>query len=250
MSEQIQVTPQEKFLEKIKEGIIVYRNKAVPIEFLPPRWNGKDPPNAEIYYMKPVYLCAPHLNFPGVAIPCAREGCSGVYTEKGWANGRDLYGLATHVVLLQYRYHCNDKNCPQFRSSICTDTIIQSPRCPKFIRQQYENLYQLTEKAGVTGELNSYILNDAMTSKGFEDIQKGIETLHRERYLANRASYISAIQWYCHISNRAPNTFPEFSAIDDRSGYNSNMPGHHFILDLFLGKSTLLSDYMADIFTT
>lgn len=231
---------QKHFIENVKDAVKKIKGKAVPIEFIAPRWNGKDAPSLETYYVKPVYVCAPHLNFPFTAIPCKSEDCSGTYVGKGWAEERSIYGLSTNIYLLQYKYHCNNKHCPHFQCYECTETIIQTSRCPSFIRQTYENLYYTTHKAGVTSELRSFILNDAMTSKGFDDIEYSIKLFQRERYLSVCAQYASAVEWYCHISDRTADTFPEFSAIDDSNGYDCKLPSSDYILDLFLGKNMCL----------
>jgi hypothetical protein len=229
------MSAQNRFIENIKEGVGKYKGKQVPIEFVIPKWNGKDAPSLDTYYVKPVYVCAPHLNFPGTAIPCKEENCCGTYAGKGWAEERSIYGLSTSVYILQYKYHCNNKHCRSFQCYECTDTIVKTPRCPKFIRQAYENLYYATHKAGVTCELKSFILNDAMSSKGFDDIEFSIKLLQRERYLSYSAEYAAAVEWYCHISDRTPDTFPEFSAIDDKCGYDCKIPSPDYILDIFLG---------------
>lgn len=226
----------QSFIDATKAAVRRYGAEPIPILFKSSHWNGKQPPSALHYYQKPVYLCAPHLNFPGIAIPCENSNCSGVYTEKGWAEPRILYGLSTSVYLLQYRYHCNNKHCSNFTSSKCTETIVQSRRCPQFIRQQYESYYYTTQKAGVTSELKSYILNDAMTAKSFEDIEFGIKAFHREQYLSHRASYMAAIEWYCHISSRTLDTFPDFSAMDDPNGYDARIPSHDYIIEFFKGR--------------
>ena len=231
---------QISFIEKLKASVKRYGTDPIPVEFNPPQWNGKEPPSAFIYYEKPIYLCAPHLNFPGIAIPCGSANCCGVYVEKGWGDQRILYGLSTSINLVQYRYHCNNKHCSNFSSSVCTETIVKSQRCPQFVRQHYEKYYYTTLKAGVTGELKSYILNDAMTAKSFEDIEFGIKAFQRERYLSHRASYIAAIEWYCHISNRTIDTFPEFTTMDDPNGYDAKIPSNDYILDLFKGRSNIV----------
>ena len=230
------MSAQTKFIESVKVTVNKYNGKPVPIEFVMPRWNGKDAPSLDTYYTKPVYVCAPHFNFPGTAIPCSEVSCCGVYVGKGWAPERLLYGLKTNVYLLQYKYHCNNKHCTNYERYENTDTIIRSSRCPKFVTQTYDNLYHLTHKAAVTCEVKSIILNDAMTSKGFEDIEYSMKLMQRERYLAVSAEYASAIDWYCQNTNRTQDTFPEFSAIDDDSGYDSTVPTADYIIEIFLSK--------------
>jgi hypothetical protein len=145
--------PQQLFIEYLKGFSKKNNTEPVPIEHAIPRWDGKDVPIAEAFYIKPVYLCAPHLNFPSITIPCDQLNCPGFYAGKGWAEERLLYGLSTSVYLLQYRYHCNNIHCQKSRSLECTETIIKTRRCPDFIRQQYANLYHTSHRAGATGEL-------------------------------------------------------------------------------------------------
>lgn len=158
MEDDSDLTLKKQFFDSVKATVASYKNQSVPIEFSAPRWTGVDAPQVESFYVKPVYICAPHLNFPTVKIPCDKQSCCGFYVGKGWADARLLYGLSTSAYLLQYRYHCDNEHCVKYRTYECTETVINSRRCPEFLRQHYVNLFYLTKRAGVTGELKSYIL--------------------------------------------------------------------------------------------
>jgi hypothetical protein len=193
--------------------------------------------NVESWYVKPVVLCAPHLNFPGVAIRCHHLMCSGHYIKKERAADRVIQGLHSEVYLLQYKYRCsNGVGCLNVdHSSYSSAEVVHTRRCPEYIRAATSSLFYLTHNSGVTGELLTYILTDAMSPKSFEDIQLGIKTFRETQYLESRAEYTAARDHICQTENLLPESFPDFSAMDDANGYDCqpNIPTTEYIIKVF-----------------
>ena len=126
------------------------------IEFTPPPlpYRGSESskaPDLDKFYLHPVLLIAPHLQFPGVSVPCGcRERCGmrGTLAPLGWGERRQIHGLHGVVAVLQYRYKC----------SACTKTVmaaemLKSDECPEFVRLAYTSSMHLTKNGEVTDEV-------------------------------------------------------------------------------------------------
>jgi hypothetical protein len=87
----------------------------------------------------------------------------------------------------------------------------------------------------VTSELLTLILNDALTPKSFDDIQNTIKSFREKEYCDKRVEYECAREYVIETKHLPPNSIPEFSAMDDPSGYNSspNVPNSGYLVDIF-----------------
>jgi hypothetical protein len=101
----------------------------------------------------------------------------------------------------------------------------------------------------MTSELRTYILNDSMTAKSFEDIQKGIKTFRETRYLSRMSEYNAAVKYYCEKNNVSESILPQFSAMDDANGYNENpnVPSAQTVIDVFKDHVEKNRELMASV---
>ena len=222
---------QSRFIAEVKRHIILTGS---PAQFIyRPSDNltsGKHQLHLEQFYRKPVYVCAPHLNFPGLVLPCGETGCTGYYADKQWSDPRIIHGMNGYVSLLQYRYACN--KCGHTTS---TSEYLKSSVCPDIIRVKLSSLFYCTKKSGVTGDVLQYILNDAISPKSFDDIQMSLASFRKHNYLQKRTEYGIAKDLYCRNKDIPITSMPVFSAIDDVTGYNESttIPTSEFIIDIF-----------------
>ena len=176
------------------------------------------------------------MQFRGVPIYCHDDSCSGHYVPKGPAPDRAIHGLKSEVYVLQFEYRCsNTAFCPMEQKSFQSAAVLKTSRCPDFIQVESNKHFHFTHNSGVTGELLTYILNDALSPKSFEDIQSGIKAFREKEYVDRCVEYQAAREYYCHTHDLPLTSFPEFSAMDDPSGYNSppNEPSTNFIIEIF-----------------
>ena len=179
------VNAQSTFIKEVIER--VNNNLKVPVQVIhnPPDlvYSGNQP-NLSKAYLKPVYVLAPHLNFPTVKLQCGKEGCCGYYTPKQWADARIIYGLHGPVYVLQFRYLCN--TCGE---TLNTSELLKTRQCPDIVRETIGSLLYLTHNGGVTREVLNYILNDGLTAKSFEEVQMGLIAFKKQRYLHKCVQY-------------------------------------------------------------
>jgi hypothetical protein len=225
-------TPQETFNDSIRTG-----PEGSAFFHTPNRqYRGGDVLHVDKFYIKPALLLAPHLQFVGVRIPCHIEACSGHYVKKAAARDRVIQGLKNAVHLLQFDYKCsNGTSCTGEQQSFSSAQLLGTSRCPPFIRAASWNYCYLTHNGGVTGEVLTYILNDTLTPKSFEDIQTGLKAFREKEYTDSRVEYESARDYYCRRKNVPLSSTAEFSAMDDVNGYNSqpSVPGSDYIISVF-----------------
>ena len=224
----------DDLLKKIREKVDPSHG-TVPFLYEPPVYRGTGTPDVRQWYYKPVFVFVPHKQFPGIMIPCENDECSGHYEPVQWVRSRTIQGMHGSCYVLQYRYCCS--NAPACSSDKHSCQLLGIPRCPDIIRFPVDEQFILTYNSGMTGEMFTYILNDALTPKSFEDIQAGIKAFRSRRYLQKRTEYEAAIDYYCKRHNMSTSGFPEFSAIDDKKGYNEepNVPTLKFLYDVFKG---------------
>jgi hypothetical protein len=237
----------EEYIQKIKAKVDTLQG-AIPFIFEPPVYRGIGCPDVKQWYYKPVIVFAPHKQFPTIAIPCENLSCSGNYVPIQWVRSRTIQGLHCSYYLLQFRYGCS--NAPNCKSEMHSCQLLTNPRCPDIIRVPVEEQFYLTYNSGMTGELFTYLLNDALSPKSFEDIQTGIKAFRYRRYLQKRAEYEAAVDHFCKLNNMSTSGFAEFSAIDDIKGYNEdpNIPTLRFLHEAFKGYVRDNSDFMRTAF--
>ena len=179
------LTAQDDFIKQIKDKAA---KSAGPVEFIhnPPAvvYNGQGRLDVRMSYYKPILLCAPHFNFPNIKIPCGNINCNGHFRPTQWAEPRNIHGMSGQVSLLQFRYACD--GC---RKSLVTSELLKTARCPEIVRLSTEAQYFLTYNSGVTGDVLEYINNDAMSPKSYDDIQLGLVSFRKHRYIQKRAEY-------------------------------------------------------------
>ncbi len=86
------------------------------IEHIPIFWKNENyqtgKPILSSFYLKPVIVLAPHLNFPNILLSC--NACvTNNLIAKGWADdpiARYVHGLDSGMFLMQYKYHCPNCN--------------------------------------------------------------------------------------------------------------------------------------------
>lgn len=230
---------QEDWIADVKKKIDLAVRTPVSFLFYPPEYYGTGAPNVANWYKKPILACVPHKNFPDLSFNC--EFCDeGSYQPNGWAgNIRYIHDLHSGVNILQYRYKCDNSRCPKFRNVIQSFTLLDGKKCPEFARQKWSAQAFLTEKSGVTSSALTYILENGMSSKSFEDIQLGFKHFRSHRYLRFASDYYLSVDQYCKSSNGtySPSSFPCFSAIDENNGYNDlESPTTDYVIDIFQGK--------------
>ena len=105
---------QQQFIELTKAEATKNAKNSIPTPVLiqPPQpYYGSGLPVVADFYLKPIIICAPHLNFPSHSILC---GICKSFPMKsvGWGpNDRYIHGLSSGVYLCQYRYKCSNKHC-------------------------------------------------------------------------------------------------------------------------------------------
>ena len=228
---------QKEFIVSIKD--YATNLQPSPVSYEPPLYYLGGTPNVSHFYRKPIILCAPHLSFPDIKIPCDHNECEGHFVSNGWGdNDRYLHGLNGGVYLVQGRYVCSKgvAKCPGKRTGVVGTVLITLPTCPVFITAAYDK-FSLTHRRGVTTDLLNHIVHDSISSKSFVEIQRGREDMHANRYLKLRGSYDAAVDFYCHQNPGVlPTAFAEFSAMDDPLGYNEiRTPNVHYLIDIFEG---------------
>ena len=130
------------FIDKVKTNILQLQNAGTPIPFIfqPPGilYSGSEKKlDVNKWYHRDILVCAPHLNYPKITIPCS---CGGSYKPKQWADERIIFGLNERVTLLQYRYECD--GC---KASKTTGEIVKLEECPDIIRFNTQRQYFMTE---------------------------------------------------------------------------------------------------------
>ena len=126
---------------------IIYKGSPSQSKLDPSRW-----------YCQDVLICAPHLNFPSIEIPCS---CGGIFMPKQWADVRSIHGLHGPVSLLQYRYTCNGE-CGQSKR---TAELIKLEECPDLVAFKTSQQFYLTQSSGV-----SYFNNETLYDSIFKRI--------------------------------------------------------------------------------
>ena len=123
-------TAQEKFIREVKFGVTNGTNTAVPFNFSAKeiKYNGSGTLNVDNFYVKDILLLAPHVQFPGVELPCKSPTCRGCLKATGWSETRQIVGFSSTVYLLQFRY-----SCPTCRASSTSYEYLKSDQCPAIV---------------------------------------------------------------------------------------------------------------------
>ena len=133
---------QESFVAVVQKNAEAFalNSKSCPFIFRPDDilYNVSDKKlDVNKWYHHDVLICAPHLNYPKVKLPCK---CGGSYQSKQWAEDRIIFGLNGRVTLLQFRYECN-----KCKTTKTTGEIVKLEECPDIIRFNTQRQYYLTK---------------------------------------------------------------------------------------------------------
>ena len=203
------------FLKGIKD-IISSTSRCDHIVYEPPMLTAQ--PRLRNFYVKPVVVIAPDLQFPGNKDDLRCPTCFNPLNTKGWEDSyRYVHGLSSGFFLLQKRYICKSANCQREHKNIDALTLLkEATNIPEHIRLQYP-LYQ----AGTLwfhSDLATAILNDAFTAKTFDESCETIKSSRLREYLNKRAIYESLKKSLEH--SLAPVQDGDFSNMNDAHGYN------------------------------
>ena len=132
---------QTLFIEKVKENALNLQRagKPAPFRHQPSQilYGGSEKKlDVTKWYCHDVLLCAPHLNYPKVMIPCK---CGGVYKPTQWNNDRLIFDIHGPVTLLQYRYECD-----ACHTSKTTGELVKLEECPDIVRFNTQRQYFMT----------------------------------------------------------------------------------------------------------
>ena len=135
-------TAQAIFVKQVKKDAesCPSAGKSAPFIFQPPEiiYSGNEKSlDVNKWYYHDVLVCAPHLNYPKLKVPCK---CGGSYQPKQWAEDRIIFGLNGRVTLLQFRYECN-----KCKTTKTTGEIVKLEECPDIIRFNTQRQYYLTK---------------------------------------------------------------------------------------------------------
>ena len=134
---------QISFVEEVKtnaERELERNSKSSPFLIQPPEilYHGSEKKlDVTKWYQHDVLVCAPHLNYPKVNLPCK---CGGSYKPKQWADDRIIIGLNGRVTLLQFRYECD--TCDTTKT---TAELVKLEECPDIVSFNTQRHYYLTE---------------------------------------------------------------------------------------------------------
>lgn len=210
-------------------------------------------PNLGDFYLKPVVMFVPHLNYPDMPLSC--PACNNPLSHKGWAShpiGRYIHDISCGLYLVQFQYECRNLNCEA--KVIPLIDLLES--LPAFVRAQFPIV--LTHSSGMTKDYLLYLTSDATTGKSLMEIGTLIATMRFNRYLERRVAYTSARDMYNNLFNRqtviqttttlsqisSPIITDSFSDFDDKSGYNeSQQQDYDTIVDVFIKYVKHHSDY-------
>ena len=251
MAQRKQKTAQEEFNDSIRNldpaicGPVAFRH-------LPhTTWTGSGRLSVSNWYRKPVIMLSPRMNFPGIKISCTHHQCSGYYERKAdKVPDRIIHGLCGDVYVIQELYKCsNGSHCPEVQKSFTSYALLSTSRCPDIIRIPSQNELVLSHNSGFTQELRVFILNDSMTPKSFEDIFYTLLNLKQNKYLQMMTEYLAARDYYCSQKQIELSSFPEFSSIDDKNGYNENpnVPTPETCSAIFKGNVEEYGDVMESV---
>jgi hypothetical protein len=225
----------EKYTRKLTTDIISY----------PQNTHDQKKPNRELFYIKPLIICVPHLQFPNLTLPtCDSKNkneiiCNGIMKPYGWTDPRYIHDIDGGVSFIQFRYKC----CK------CNKT-----KCAMDMNFGYDVLSYypviLTSKSGVTTQFMNTISTLATTGISFEAIGKAFGTYRITKYFQKRAQYECAVDIYrkkmptnilTSTVLASTNVFLDFGAFDNPLLFNELMqPCDDFIIELFT-KYMLLS---------
>ncbi len=89
-------------------------------------------PNASVFYLKPVIVCAPHIPFSDVRFHCSK--CNSEFKHQGWCDtDRYVEGLTGGFYLIQLNYKCH---CHKSKN-ITGLQLTQLDSVPEFVSQSY-----------------------------------------------------------------------------------------------------------------
>ena len=206
---------------------------------------GSMPPDISKYYLKPLLIMAPHLNFPNVDVFCSV--CKdGVLVPKGLDPVRRyIHDLKYGFYLIQYKYSCGNKHCRRNNERLVACSLLNE--WPDYLRLAYGKIH-LTHTSGISDDTLSLILHDAMSSKSFEEVGKTIAEFRVNYYVRLKTAYYTAVD--CHIKMRQNEArlrreaslvgeinYPVFSSMDDISGFNEvPQPSNDYIIALYISE--------------
>ena len=150
--------PQVTFIGEIKTKVEAMYKANITVDFLNKApsniYCGRGNLHVKKWYYKDVLVCAPHMNYPKVRLPCR---CGGCYKPSQWADERTVYGMSGPVSLLQYRYECDKcKTSQGAPTSIRTMEMVKTPECPDLVANNINQLVYLTHNGGVSYSFNFF----------------------------------------------------------------------------------------------
>lgn len=209
----------------VKDTIKLTVSKNAPVEYNPPKYCfGK--PELHQFYMKKVYVFAPHAQFGGLKVICPK--CSKDLICNGYSNNpvaREIEDINGLQYLIQAKYKCSNVQCTI--QNILSMELLKN--YDDWVQEQIPLI--LTNNKGYTKEFLLMILNDSTTGKTFEEIAKTIGTFRFNQYLSKKLLFISAKKY--HNNNKSIfhvdinyEVIDDFSTMDDSSGYNESLHPH------------------------
>jgi len=243
---------QKKFIQTCQKALL--ESDENNITYLPPMYrNGK--PNVSSWYLKPVILCAPHIQF-NTTIPCPNSNCGYGLTPIGWCNkSRYVHDLNSGIYLSQFMYKCTScesKNATNGITNLNLSTtteldlldedddnhddvqvILQKKqiyfnalKVLKVLPLYMSNAFLIEDfkRSAYHYNVVNLIIYDSTTGKTFEEIQKTIAHSRVSTYLRAKISYESAVEAYLlNHPTQNPSEKPcQFTTMIEYTGYNEN----------------------------
>ena len=162
-------------------------------------------PDVDAFYVKPVFLCAPHLTWPKLHLSCPT--CKQQLSPKGWQSnprGRYVHDLIEPFYLVEYQYICKSSECTtpliknktevtQKEKKMLAHEILES--LPDWVRAHWP-IGAINKRSAYSISFLSYLTTGVTTGASIEQVVKMSGTLRATQYLQTRLQYSSAKRAY------------------------------------------------------
>ena len=208
---------QAKFVKDMKNKLKVEKGNS-PLLFEPEKpllFTGNKPDRTK-YYLKAVYLLAPHLLWPKMPLIC--KSCNSQCNPSQWQSNpayRHIHDLEESKYLAQYLYlcNCNNKTRKQYAIDLLDEKVKEILPFILCKATAYTKIYLST------------FANMVVTALSIEETLKIMGTIKMNAYLKKRLEYSTDVDFYkaIHkkiITSTRVETCDKFSAFDDKEYYN------------------------------
>ena len=230
-------TIQCRYIKSLKEKYSTEKGKKSP--GLLPFWHDPTPqnvyqnwalneePDVSEWYLKPVLMFAPHLNFQRadpidllkhMKCPSTRD-CKGKPKKKEWNHNPPatyVHDLTGGYYFCQYRYECSEcsQQCEALKwcNNVHEFQIIRDDLKVPIFTENFSD-------CGVSPELLSEIVQLMSGTITTTCIMSHLRNLRIQRFIALRRNYNNLVRRF-QFARNSTKEFPRFSSMDDVQGYN------------------------------